>query len=289
MNTHNTRQQLQNPYAYINDIGGFDHSEYSKPYLVKNFDNPWRNEDQILFDSVKKQPQYSSREIESLARQIHLELWTNRKVIFHKNTDELTPLDLLDTEVVIRNMGYSVETLATLGNFNFEEGFHEVAGVINMHEGKVQISRMFKPDVQRFTLAHELGHALLHEHMVYHRDRPLSCPGKREERPVKEWEADKFASFFLMPARQVRQEFTKRFGNNPVSADQDTAFGLFAESVPAFAKRLRNNRDFSRIIARANSFHGIEFPQLSKVFGVSVEAMAIRLEELDLVKFLDKT
>ncbi len=88
-----------------------------------------------------------------------------------------------------------------------------------------------------------------------------------------------------MPELQVRKEFAKRFGEGPLALNEHTAFGLTAEPLPVFSKRIRELRDFSRIIASANGFLGFDLQPLSKGFGVSVEAMAIRLEELNLVNF----
>jgi len=285
MNIHATRKLLQNPYAYLNDLGEFDVLARIITGTLKDHENPWRCEDHEINSTLRVRKPYQNREIEAIARKIQLQLWTDRHRLFPKKTTDILPVEVLDPEVAINQLGYSVETVGTLGDFSFEEGFYEVAGAINMHEGTVHISRMFKPEVQRFTLAHELGHALLHEKMVYHRDRPIHCPDHPRGRPLKEREADKFASYFLMPELQVRKEFAKRFGEGPLALNEHTAFGLTAEPLPAFSKRVRDLRDFSRIIASANGFLGFDFQPLSKVFGVSVEAMAIRLEELNLVNF----
>jgi len=51
----------------------------------------------------------------------------------------------------------------------------------------------FSPDRQRFTLAHELGHAILHRHEF-------------PEMKVAEDEANAFASEFLLPSAEIRKE-----------------------------------------------------------------------------------
>lgn len=59
-------------------------------------------------------------------------------------------------------------------------------------------SAAFPPDRKRFTLAHELGHLILH------RDEFADEDGKRQED-----EANSFASEFLMPAEDVAEDFTE--------------------------------------------------------------------------------
>ena len=51
----------------------------------------------------------------------------------------------------------------------------------------------FSPDRQRFTLAHELGHAILHRHEF-------------PEMKVAEDEANTFASEFLLPSEEIKKE-----------------------------------------------------------------------------------
>jgi len=50
----------------------------------------------------------------------------------------------------------------------------------------------------RFTLAHELGHLLLHRDIAYARVDPNNPPVIYRN---SEWQADKFASYLLMPPR----------------------------------------------------------------------------------------
>jgi hypothetical protein len=46
----------------------------------------------------------------------------------------------------------------------------------------------------------------------------------------------------------------------------------------------RTLRDLARLLASATYYNGKAVYSLTEIFGVSVEAMAIRLEELDLVR-----
>ena len=66
---------------------------------------------------------------------------------------------------------------------------------------------------------------------------------------------------------------------------EDTAFALNAEHIEALRAKCKNLRGLARILASAEFYNGKPFYSISKRFRVSAEAMAIRLEELELVEF----
>jgi Zn-dependent peptidase ImmA (M78 family) len=55
------------------------------------------------------------------------------------------------------------------------------------------------------------------------------------------------------------------------------------EGVKEARAKLPRRRDLSRMLARVDRFDGRQIDSLTSQFRVSVEAMAIRLEELNLV------
>ena len=57
----------------------------------------------------------------------------------------------------------------------------------------------------RFTVAHEFGHLVLHQGISLGRNKQ---PGGHQHFEDSEWQADCFASEFLMPARMVAKDFT---------------------------------------------------------------------------------
>ena len=77
----------------------------------------------------------------------------------------------------------------------------------------------------RFTAAHELGHALLHNIDMAHRDRGLDGSSIPSRAPI-EVEADKFAAYFLMPKQFVTDAFEVRFGEIPFAITTDTSHRL---------------------------------------------------------------
>lgn len=96
------------------------------------------------------------------------------------------------------------------------------------------LARNAPPDRQRFTLAHELGHAIMH-------DLP------REE---QEAEADQFASEFLMPAEAIRQDLEQ-----PTFASLLQLKERWGVSMQALARRAR---DLNKMTERQYKSFSIE-------------------------------
>lgn len=84
----------------------------------------------------------------------------------------------------------------------------------------------------------------------------------------REWQADYFAACILMPEWNVREEFSKRFGDEKIIAGE-------VEGVRKIAYQVAGEKICSR---------GVFEYSLSKVYDVSIMAMAIRLMELGLVR-----
>ncbi len=107
-----------------------------------------------------------------------------------------------------------------------------------------------------------------------------------QRHPLVEREANLFAAEILMPRRQVSSLFTARHGSrvHPDDIDEKLAFTLsLGSSTMPSPELLRSmsRRERARLIAKDTS-GGLLLP-LTEFFGVSETAMAIRLEELDLV------
>jgi len=86
-----------------------------------------------------------------------------------------------------------------------------VSGMLVMKDGRaiIGVNQNHHPNRQRFSIAHELGHFLLHgksSHVfvdaVYFRDAESSEGSKRQE-----IEANAFAAELLMPERVIREQF----------------------------------------------------------------------------------
>ena len=144
---------------------------------------------------------------------------------------------------------------------------------------------MYKPDVINFTTAHELGHALLHDKLILHRDLPLDGSEMERVRSIEEIQADRFAATFLMPKKIVVQLFQELFQTDQFAINEENARLLTSGSAYELRKKIRTKRDLSRTIARCEYYNFRPFKSMAKIFQVSTEAMAIRLEELNLVNF----
>jgi Zn-dependent peptidase ImmA (M78 family) len=76
-----------------------------------------------------------------------------------------------------------------------------------------------------FTAAHELGHIILHEQAVLHRDRPFDG-SSNIPKDLIEQQADKFAALFLMPANVVKDVFYEIFETEKLTLNEGTALAL---------------------------------------------------------------
>ncbi len=104
-------------------------------------------------------------------------------------------------------------------------------------------NRLQHPNRQRFTVAHELGHLLLHSGHDVHVDKSFPVK-RRDERSTKgvdldEMEANLFAAELLMPV-QFLQEDLKRLGELDLLHDEKVAklARLYQVSNQAMAVRL---------------------------------------------------
>lgn len=134
----------------------------------------------------------------------------------------------------------------------------------------------------RFTVGHEIGHWVLHRRFVPDRASQLDlfegrtpepsilCRESSKREPA-EWQADRFASFLLMPKDLVMAAWRARHGRDAWVFDlpkyRAAVANGFTDAYDAVAKTMMNHiaEDFAHD------------------FAVSVEAMRIRLENLGLL------
>lgn len=272
---HRSRKLLQNQYAYLDGDGGYDAVFPGTPAPVIIPPND-------LLNGRNKGKRFSKKDIEEIARKLQVEMWLHRQEIWPGRGD-IEPLDVLDPGLALKAIGYSVDVCESLGQYRGQGESFEVAGILDNDSSRVQISRRFSPEIRNFTIAHELGHAILHAGSGLHRDRALDGTSARQLRPPNEFEADNFAAYFLLPEKQVRIAFAQKFLTHRFVLDEATAFALFAEAQPVLQSKCRTVRDLTRMLASAEHYNGVRFESIAKQFGVSIEAMAIRLEDLGLV------
>lgn len=277
---HRDRVVHQNPYRHVTGDGEF---RALLPEGHPAIDVPLHLNSTQLRGGKPLDAEFAREEIEEIARKLQNKLWKHRNEIWEEDVPE-DPIDVLDPSLALETVGYVCVRATSLGRIDGGNGELKVAATIEDQRHRVEVSGDFPVEVLRFTTAHELGHALLHEANGLHRDRPLNKARSSNNRDRKEIEADKFATFFLMPGKRVKKHFANRFGKGPLQLDQDTAYGLQPGADGKLLSESESLRNFARVVAKSDRYHDDHFYSLSECFGVSVETMAIRLEELDLVK-----
>ena len=274
---HSNLRDLQNPYASIHNVE--DNSAFIPPETLTIRDcviDP-----NSLLGRTKKGRRLSDREIVSIVRNLQNEMWRHQVDLF-PDQQILNPLEVIDPVVGLASIGYRTLFVDSIGQHTFDGKTMEVAGTIDRSEKVVRISRRFAPEIQNYTAAHELAHAILHERAGLHRDRaPDGSMGRVARAPI-EREADKFAAFFLMPDKHVRIAFGRVFKADTFFLNEATAFALNSE-LDTLRTKCKTKRELSILLACATRYDGVHIRSLCEQFNVSPVPMAIRLEELDLI------
>lgn len=169
--------------------------------------------------------------------------------------------------------------------FRTSNGLRKLGGLIDRQRNYIAIAENNRPSTILFTAAHELGHFILHEDLVMHRDLPVDGTQSLAHQDPKEREANYFAACFLMPPNLMRKAFERKFQTKaPLVIDDTAAFWLSGADPDALLRADHGSLARETAVAAAQSFGQVQFNSLATQFGVSVGAMAIRLRELGLVK-----
>ena len=221
-------------------------------------------------------------DVESAVKFIQGRIWKSRRSIWGDDLPE--PVDMLDPEVAAALLGWSFESVPEIPNRNGDRHV-EIAGLIDPLRRRIVVSEKLGPEVARFTVAHEIGHCLLHRPTTLHREMSMDArsPTVRDH---KEQEADRFAAEFLMSAKLLRASIEASFGMSPpIFLDENKAFWLdprdYGRLLDVEAEVLA--REFAFATCGTN-FRGEQIVPLYRQFKVSKKAMAIRLEELGLIR-----
>ena len=196
--------------------------------------------------------------------------------------DHVGIVNLFSPENVAGYLGLAYERIEEIpsGSLQFK-----TAGLLDRHNKRIVIANCFPPEQQRLTGMHEIIHWMLHADVgltKMHRDRPIGFLPKKEDVPYFEWEATHLACLALMPEKMVKKEFAIRFGLGygvPLEFDENAAFYL-AKDIEDLRKKGLKEKAF--LLASTNSY-GRPIVPLSQQFKVSPTAMAIRLQELNLL------
>jgi Zn-dependent peptidase ImmA (M78 family) len=143
-----------------------------------------------------------------------------------------------------------------------------------------------------FTIAHEIGHAVLHTNVprksgVSERKRAvrrITCLTSTREERKREKEANIFAAELLMPEKAVRDRFLRTFGRARIwlgSAMAQKIINNFSKGPQRLLFPLPGAKDIAPYFADYKKTE--EDQSMKEFFGVSKTAMSIRLLELNLV------
>lgn len=221
-------------------------------------------------------------EIRDAVGWLHREIWEGKELLWPDR--QPMPIQMLQPEIAAHILGFNYDELPDLGSPRFSRGNqrYRAAGLINRPARKIAVSLEYSPHIRRFTGAHEIGHCMLHDDEIMHRDMPLDGAPK-SGRPPKEQEADYFAACFLIPARLLVQAFAAQFGFKGQFPFNDvTCFHLNPADPQALLDAEKDSLDREIALARCSHFNGRNLIPLSTQFGVSNIAMAIRIRELQL-------
>jgi Zn-dependent peptidase ImmA (M78 family) len=182
-------------------------------------------------------------------------------------------------EIVESYLGLDFE----ISNLRDTLGTSDVLGATFIKHKKIVIDQSLDPsnDVKetgryRFTVAHEIGHWQLHRAELLEQmptfietvTKPAIICRNSESKDPKEYQADQFASFLLMPEVLVKKAWKDKFGSlepyiavDEIAALKDKFCLSKEENIP--------NLEISK--------------QLAPIFEVSAQAMQIRLTKLKLI------
>jgi Zn-dependent peptidase ImmA (M78 family) len=158
-------------------------------------------------------------------------------------------------------------------------GMDDVLGATYVDRKRISINEKLLGDRNEgrltFTCAHEAGHWILHRHLVETAaglkrvKEAIVCRAKNAREPM-EWQADYFATCFLMPGMEMKKAFSLVFAGGRLVLDNvRSSFGGTAICVDPCVENWHFIADMLR--------EGGGFTNVSK------EAMIFRLEELGLV------
>lgn len=218
----------------------------------------------------------SPKSLESDVRRLHKRLWTETRRAGLQGNDRL--LATINPYFAAEVLGFYVELSSNQREDLTAVKRQGIAATLDRQRGAIWIRSGQTEPERRFCIAHELGHLVRHPGVSFHRDRIGAF--LTDHRPGIEQEADRFASIFLMPAQLVRSEFEARFGGIQYIQRDELIFYLRLLGK----RRLSSTRDWSLAFATARRIRELKFTPLHEVFSVSALAMAIRLEDLGLVR-----
>lgn len=232
----------------------------------------------------------SNSSIKKQARDLLLGLY--RKYYEEQGTylhpDDFFPVDI--QKIISSVMKWKLDVVSDIGCDTYGQ---RLKGHCDYDEKHILIATEgINPGEKIFTIAHEIGHAVLHNH--------TSCiaSGSARKRSIRrvdkvmttdkerrmEREANMFAAEILMPEKAVRDHFLKLFGRKELWIGSMKAQRIITDFIKKSknnGKNLKNAKDFSPYFADYKNIKSS--PSLREFFGVSSAAISRKLLELGLL------
>ena len=126
---------------------------------------------------------------------------------------------------IANNLGYECKI------FHGDAKMKNISGVVDYDNKQININDSESPCRKRFTIAHEIGHIILHpgENRIDFRTQPSDRPFD-----VKEFEANEFAGCLLMP----RDIFSQKYLHSSFLKEVCDFFGVSEQALLVRADRL---------------------------------------------------
>jgi hypothetical protein len=190
-------------------------------------------------------------------------------------------LDVLVEEV----LGWRIERVSSVGHHGDEMTLDPIHGTSDFADRLITIAvDTQRPARQNFTLAHEIGHIVLHSDLDLVRARRVhsvrSVKGVPQDKALwrLEREANLFATELLMPPKAVRVQFESTFGCSSL----DVQAAIRKTQAPSSDWRDTELLVKASEAVAAHREFGTE-SSMHEFFGVSRTSMGVRLRELGLV------
>lgn len=193
------------------------------------------------------------------------------------------PFEVLNPQIAANILGFELHYRPDL-SLPMADAASETAGILDRKHKTLLVAECFGREVRAFTSGHELGHVILHDQRVMHRDLPIRGLEQEPTDPL-EREANYFAGCYLMPPEFLARVFRDIFGVTPFPFDYAAASFLRPQDPGSLLYASQGSLVRYKALASARSYAGRAFRQsLAEMFQVSITTMAIRLRELDLVR-----
>ena len=200
---------------------------------------------------------YNNKDIESKSLDLLNSYGRDRNIKAVPPIDPIDIIEYLGYDIVYSNDGiYTGKNI--LGGLNIDKRHVEVNERENTHKGR-----------ENFTLAHEIGHILLHSERISLNNNEKLC---RTEAGIDintpdqlEWEADKFAAFLLMPTENVNKAFNS-IRNKPLYLKRNILFRYLLK------RSLRTSSiNFSRKVIEAGNFINVsKLAMVNRLIGMGL-------------------